>query len=75
VEGGQILRSLLRVLLASAVMGLAVAGVLTWTQGNGYGALVQLLAGGLVGVAVYVVAGLLFGVQELRRLPAALFGR
>jgi len=75
VEGGQILRSLLRVLLASAVMGLAVAGVLTLAQSEGYGALVQLLAGGLVGAVVYVAAGLLFGVQELRRLPAALFGR
>jgi len=75
VEGGQILRSLLCVLLASAVMGLAVAGVLTLAQSEGYGALVQLLAGGLVGAVVYVAAGLLFGVQELRRLPAALFGR
>ena len=75
VEGGQILRSLLRVLLASAVMGLAVAGVLMLVQDNGYGALAQLLVGGLVGVVVYVAAGLLFGVQELRRLPAALFGR
>ena len=35
----------------------------------------KLLAGGLVGVVVYVVAGLLFGVHEIRRLPAALFGR
>jgi putative peptidoglycan lipid II flippase len=75
VEGGQILRSLGRVLLASAVMGLAVAGVLMLVQDNGYGALAQLLVGGLVGVVVYVAAGLLFGVQELRRLPAALFGR
>ncbi len=75
VEGGAILRSLLRVLLASAVMAVAVAAVLAWTQGNSYGALVQLLAGGLVGVLVYLAAGLLLGVQELRRLPAALFGR
>jgi len=75
VEGGQILRSLLRVLLASAIMGLAVAAALLVVQRSGYGALVQLLAGGLVGVAVYLGAGLLLGVQELRRLPAALFGR
>jgi putative peptidoglycan lipid II flippase len=75
VEGSAILQSLLRVLLASAVMAAAVAGVLAWTQGNGYGALVQLLAGGLVGLAVYILAGLLLRVQELRRLPAALFGR
>jgi putative peptidoglycan lipid II flippase len=75
VEGGQILRSLGRVLLASAVMGLAVAGALALAQDNGYGTLTQLLAGGLVGVVVYVAAGLLLGVQELRRLPAALFGR
>ncbi len=75
VEGTQILRTLLRVLLASAIMGIAVAGVLAWTQSEGYGAFVQLLAGGLVGLVVYVAAGLLFGVRELRRLPAALFGR
>lgn len=75
VEGGQILRSLLRVLLASAVMALAVAGALAWAQSSDYSALVQLLAGGVVGVLVYLGAGLLLGVQELRRLPAALFGR
>jgi putative peptidoglycan lipid II flippase len=75
VEGGQILRSLLRVLLASTVMGMAVAAVLMLAQEGGYGAFVQLLAGGLVGVVAYIVAGLLLGVQELRRLPAALFGR
>jgi putative peptidoglycan lipid II flippase len=75
VEGGAILRSLLRVLLASAIMGLAVAAVLLVAQANGYGAFVQLLAGGLVGLVVYVVAGLLVGVRELRLLPAALFGR
>ncbi len=75
VEGWTILRSLLRVALATAIMALAVAAVLAWTQGRGYGALVQLLAGGAVGVLVYLAAGLLVGVQELRRLPAALFGR
>lgn len=75
VGGGAILATLLRVALASAVMALAVAAALTWAQANGYGALVQVLAGGLVGVIVYLAAGLLFGVQELRRLPAALFGR
>lgn len=75
VEGRALLQSLLRVLLASAVMALAVAGVLGWTQSSGYGAFVQVLAGGLVGVVVYILAGLLLRVQELRRLPAALLGR
>lgn len=75
VEGRAIGQSFLRVLLASAVMAVAVVGVLAWTQGSGYGAFVQLLAGGLVGLVVYILAGLLLRVQELRRLPAALFGR
>lgn len=75
VEGRQIGRSLLRVLLASAVMGVAVVGVGALAQANGWDAMAQLLAGALVGVTVYIVAGLLLGVQELRRLPLALFGR
>lgn len=75
VEGRQILRTLIRVGLASLVMGVAVAAVLAGAQQAGLPTLFVLLAGGLVGVVTYIIAGLLFGVREIRRLPAALFGR
>lgn len=72
VEGRRILAALGRVALASAVMAGAVAAALAAAPSS---PLAQLAAGGLVGAAVYVLAGLLLGVQELRRLPAALLGR
>ena len=75
VEGRQILRTLIRVGLASLVMGAAVAAVLVYAQEAGLSTFFVLLAGGLVGVVTYIIAGLLFGVREIRRLPAALFGR
>ena len=75
VEGRQILRTLIRVGLASLVMGGVVLVFLSAAQQAGLPTLVVLVAGGLVGVATYIVAGLLFGVREIRRLPAALFGR
>ena len=75
VEGRQILRTLIRVGLASLVMGGVVLVFLSAAQQAGLPTLVVLVAGGLVGVATYIVAGLLFGVREIRRSPAALFGR
>ncbi len=75
VEGRQILRTLIRVGLSSLVMGAAVVAVLAVTQQAGLPPLIVLIAGGLVGVVTYIVAGLLFGVREIRRLPAALLGR
>jgi putative peptidoglycan lipid II flippase len=75
VEGRQILRTLIRVALASLVMGGVVIAFLAGAQQAGLPTLTVLVAGGIVGVVTYVLAGLLFGVRELRRLPAALFGR
>jgi putative peptidoglycan lipid II flippase len=75
VEGRAILRSLVRVLMASLVMGAAVIATILLADQAGLGSLAVVVAGGAVGVATYVVAGLLLGVQELRRLPLALLGR
>jgi hypothetical protein len=63
------------VALASLVMGGVVIAFLAGAQQAGLPTLTVLVAGGIVGVVTYVLAGLLFGVRELRRLPAALFGR
>jgi putative peptidoglycan lipid II flippase len=75
VEGRAILRSLVRVLGASLVMGMAVVVVLLGADRAGLSGLPVLLVGGVVGVLTYVAAGLALGVQELRRLPLALLGR
>jgi hypothetical protein len=57
------------------VMAAVVLAVVTAAQQAGLSTLAILIAGGLAGVVTYILAGLLFGVRELRRLPAALFGR
>ena len=75
VEGQQMARTLVRVGLASLVMGLVLVAFLGWAGGAGLGNLPTLALGGVTGVVVYGVAGLLLGVRELRRLPAALLGR
>ena len=75
VEGRLIGRTLLRAGLASAVMGLVIVAFLGRAEAAGLGSLPLVALGGLLGVVVYVVAGLLFGVRELRELPHALLGR
>jgi putative peptidoglycan lipid II flippase len=75
IEGRQIARTLLRVGLASLAMGLMLAAFIERAEAAGLSDLVVVAAGGLLGVVVYIVAGLLLGVRELRRLPAALLGR
>jgi putative peptidoglycan lipid II flippase len=72
VEGWQTLDSLGRVLVATLVMGLIIIGVLALGQRAGAGALWMVAVGGVAGVLGYIGAGLLLGVQALRRLPAAL---
>jgi len=69
IEGRALAEALLRVGLASAVMGAAVLGVLHLLPGTG---LVTIGAGGLVGSAVYVLVVLLLGSKEIRQLPALL---
>lgn len=75
VEGRQIGRTLLRAGLASAAMGVAVTVFLGQAASAGLGSLMIVVLGGLLGLATYVVAGLLLGVRELRELPRALLGR
>jgi putative peptidoglycan lipid II flippase len=72
VEGRQTLNGLGRVLVATLLMGLVISGVLALGQRAGAGALWMVAAGGMAGVLGYIGAGLLLGVQALRRLPAAL---
>jgi putative peptidoglycan lipid II flippase len=75
VEGRQTLRALGRVLVATLLMGLVMGGVLGVGQRAGTGALEMVATGGLAGLVSYVAAGLLLGVDELRRLPATLLAR
>ena len=75
VEGRLIGRTLLRAGLASAVMGLVIVAFLGRAEAAGLGSLPVVALGGLLGVVVYVVAGLLLGVRELREMPASLLGR
>jgi len=75
VEGWQTLRVLGRVLISTLLMGLVIGGVLALGRRAGAGALEMVAAGGMAGVLSYAAAGLLLGIEELRRLPSALLGR
>ncbi|MCB0202198.1 MAG: polysaccharide biosynthesis C-terminal domain-containing protein, partial [Anaerolineae bacterium] len=75
VEGRLIGRTFVRAGMASAVMGLMLVVFIGRAESAGLGNLVLVALGGLLGLAVYIVAGLLFGVRELREMPAALLGR
>lgn len=75
VEGGQIAMTLLRAALASLVMAAAVLFFLAWAEREGVGGLPALALGGLIGAGIYLVAGMVLGMPELRRLPAVLLGR
>ncbi|GAB4440643.1 MAG: murein biosynthesis integral membrane protein MurJ [Anaerolineae bacterium] len=67
VQAGAMLNTLLRAGLASLVMGAAIFAFTTAAPGL-HPALTAAI-GGALGVAVYVGAGLLLGVQEIRWLP------
>jgi putative peptidoglycan lipid II flippase len=67
VEAGAIINTLVRTLLAGAVMG---AAIVAFTRL--FPTLSPLLVaggGGILGVAVYLGAGLLLGVKEIRLMP------
>ncbi len=68
VEGRQTLKALLRVLAATAVMGLAVIGVLALGSQAGLEGLPTVLLAALTGAVVYALAALVFGVVSIRRL-------
>lgn len=67
VEAGRMAATLLRTLLAAAVMGAAIFGF-----GQALpqiGPLLLGLGGGVLGLAVYLIAGLLLGMEEIRLVP------
>jgi putative peptidoglycan lipid II flippase len=74
VEGRETLSTLGRTLVATLLMGLAMAGVLALGRAAGFGSLGLVAAGGLVGGVVYLGAGLALNVRALYRLPRALLG-
>jgi putative peptidoglycan lipid II flippase len=74
VEGRQTLNTLGRTLVATLLMGLAMAGALALGKEAGLSSLWLLVAGGIAGGVVYLGAGLLLNVRALYRLPGALLG-
>jgi len=74
IEGGETLNTLGRILVATLVMGLALAMILALGQMAGLSNLLQVAAGGLVGGIVYLGTGLLLKVRVLYRLPIGLLG-
>jgi putative peptidoglycan lipid II flippase len=72
VQGRETLNTIGRVLVATVLMGLSMAGVLLLGRSAGLGSLWLVATGAVVGVTVYLVAGLLLKVHVLYRLPRAL---
>ena len=66
VGARQLLATLIRVGLASAVMAGAIVAALALAQRAGLGNLVALAGGTLAGALTYLAAGALLGMQELR---------
>jgi putative peptidoglycan lipid II flippase len=67
VEAGALLHTLGRTLLAAGLMGGAVLALSAAL--SGLSPLLLAATGGLLGVLVYIGAGLLLGVEEIRLLP------
>jgi hypothetical protein len=67
VESGPLLVTLVRTLLAAGVMGGAILGfTLVWPA---LSPLFIIAGGGVLGVLVYIAAGLLLGLEEIRLVP------
>jgi putative peptidoglycan lipid II flippase len=75
VEGKQTLQELSRVLLATAIMGVVIGGVLALGQRADANVIWIAAVGGAVGVATYVASSRLLGVRELYGMLAALVQR
>ena len=75
VEGRQILSVLVRVILATLLMGIAVTGVLELSRRTTMGPFWTLALGGAAGLLAYAAAGLLLRVRALRWLLEALLNR
>jgi putative peptidoglycan lipid II flippase len=67
VEAGSIVRTLLLTLLAAGVMGVAI--VAFTNSLSDLSPLLVAVGGGLVGIMVYLGAGLLLGLEEIRWMP------
>jgi putative peptidoglycan lipid II flippase len=67
-EGRVMAGTALRVGAATLVMSLVLALMLSHAQGAGWGPLVTVALGGVVGALTYAIAGWLSGVQMLRRI-------
>ena len=66
VEGRQTLATLGRVIVATLLMGVAVAGLLALGRCASVGPFWVVVLGGVTGILAYASAGLLLGVQALR---------
>ena len=66
IYAGEILNTLIRTLLAALIMGMAIVGSTRFLP-ELHPAL-AIGVGAFVGISPYLVAGLLFGVQEIRYL-------
>ena len=75
VEGKQTLQELSRVLVAAAIMGAVISGMLILGRCADANVIWTAAAGGAVGVVVYVAASRLLGVRELYSMLAALVRR
>jgi putative peptidoglycan lipid II flippase len=75
VEGRQTLAVLGRVLAASLVMGGAIIVVTQSAERGGFGSLTTVAAGGIAGIAAYLLASRLVGLHEIDRFVSAVFGR
>jgi putative peptidoglycan lipid II flippase len=75
VEGRQMLSVLLRVILATLLMGIAVTCVLALSQRTTMGPFWTVVLGGATGVLAYAAAGLLLRIQALRWPLDALLNR
>jgi putative peptidoglycan lipid II flippase len=75
VEGRSIAGGLARVLLATLGMGAAMIGVLAWGERASIPSLALVVLAGMIGAAVYLLLGRLFGVREIGRFAGALLKR
>jgi putative peptidoglycan lipid II flippase len=67
VESGPLLATLVRTLLAAGAMGVTILGfILAWPALPPF---IVIAGGGILGVLVYVAAGLLLGLEEIRLVP------
>jgi putative peptidoglycan lipid II flippase len=74
LQGRELAGLLLRVMLASLIMGGAIAGVNAFGASAGWGRLVMLAASGAIGLIVYLGACQALRVRELWRFARAVIG-